>query len=344
MTETMTTPAGADSPEVQSMNFLAACRDAFDFALSSDPSVFMLGEDIADPMGGVTKITKGLSTKFGIERVRPTPISETAMIGAAIGAGLAGMRPIVEIMLMDFLGVCFDQVANHAAKLRYMTGGRTHVPITIRTMVGGGGGNGAQHSQSAESWLTNVPGIKVVCASNPLDAKGLLLSSIFDDDPVVVMESSRVMFHRQKSEVPVGDYRVPLGKAAIAREGSDVTVVAWGRSVLDALKAAEVLAEKDVSVEVVDLRSIVPLDLPTVLSSVGKTRRAVITHAAPEFGGYGGEISSQINEHLFGELDAPVRRLGAPYAPTPAGPLEAGYVPDVNSIVGAIESSVGLTG
>jgi acetoin:2,6-dichlorophenolindophenol oxidoreductase subunit beta len=329
-----------DSGEVRSMNFLQASFDAFDVALSSDPSVFLFGEDIVDPVGGVTKMTKGLSTKFGLDRVRTTPISEQAMIGAAIGAGLAGMRPVVEIMLMDFLGVCLDQVTNHAAKLRYMTGGRTNVPITIRTMVGGGSGNGAQHSQSLESWLTNVPGLKVVCASNPADGKGLLLSSIFDDDPCVVMEMSRVIFHKQKVDVPLGDYRVPIGKATVCRAGSDITIVTWGRVVNDALLAAEELAADGVDAEIIDLRTLVPMDLETVLTSVAKTRRVVVAHAAVQFGGYGAEIASQITEHLFGDLAAPVRRLGAPYAPTPAGPLEADYVPTKDKILAAVRSTV----
>nr|WP_280218366.1 transketolase C-terminal domain-containing protein [Nocardia neocaledoniensis] len=318
------------------MNFLQACSDAFDVALSSDPSVFLLGEDIADPVGGVTKLTKGLSTKFGMDRVRPTPISEQAIIGAAIGAGLAGMRPVAEIMLMDFLGVCLDQLTNHAAKLRYMTGGRTNVPITVRTMVGGGSGNGAQHSQSLESWLTNVPGLKVVCPSNPVDGKGLLLSSIFDDDPCVVMEMSRVIFHKQKMDVPLGDYRVPIGKAKICRPGSDATIICWGRTVNDALLAAEDLAAQQIQAEIIDLRTLVPLDLETILASVSKTKRVVVAHAAVQFGGYGAEIASQITEHLFGDLAGPVVRLGAPYAPTPAGPLEADYVPTAEKIAAAV--------
>ncbi|KAA9164081.1 alpha-ketoacid dehydrogenase subunit beta [Amycolatopsis acidicola] len=310
------------------MNFIEASHDALEYALASDPSVFLLGEDIHDPIGGVTKMTKGLSTKYGLERVRPTPIAEQAIVGAAVGAALAGMRPVGEIMLMDFFAVCLDQVTNHAAKLRYMTGGRTNVPITLRTMVGGGNGTGAQHSQSLEAWLAHTPGMKVVCASNPLDAKGLLLSSIFDDDPCVVMEMSRVIFHRQKNEVPLGDYRVPLGKARIARPGSDVTIVSWGRVLNESLLAADALAEDGVSAEVIDLRTLVPLDITTVLESAAKTRRVVVAHAAVEFGGFGAEIASQVNEELFGELLAPVRRVGAPFAPTPGGPLEAHYVPD----------------
>ncbi|WP_230989921.1 alpha-ketoacid dehydrogenase subunit beta [Rhodococcus oxybenzonivorans] len=336
MTVTQITKDASTTVQFQEMNFQQACLDAFDYALSTDPSVFMLGEDIADPAGGVFKMTKGLSTKFGTERVRATPIAEQALIGTAIGAGLAGMRPIVEIMLMDFFGVAMDQIANHAAKLRYMSGGRTAVPITIRTVVGAGRGNmGAQHSQSLEAWLANVPGLKVVCASNPLDAKGLLLSSIYDEDPCVVMEMSRVVFDPQKRDVPVGDYRVPLGRASIARPGADLSIITYGRAVLDALEAAEALAAEGVDVEVVDLRSLVPLDISTVLQSVAKTKRAIVAHAAVQFGGFGAEVSSQIHEELLGELHKPVRRLGAPYAPTPGGPLEAQYVPDAARMIQA---------
>jgi pyruvate dehydrogenase E1 component beta subunit len=322
------------------MNFMEASHDAFDVALSSDPTVFMLGEDIMDPIGGVTKITKGLSTKYGLDRIRPTPISEQAIIGAAIGAALAGMRPIAEIMLMDFLGVCLDQIANHAAKLRYMTGGRTNVPMTIRTLVGGGNRNGAQHSQSLEMWLAHVPGLKVVCASTPTDAKGLMLSSIFDDDPVVVMEVGRIIFNKAREDVSLGDFRIPLGKAKVSRTGSDVTLVGWGRTALDALACAEELAGKGISVEVVDLRTIVPVDMPTVLESVARTRRLAIAHAAVEFGGFGAEIASQVHKEMFGQLAAPVLRMGAPYAPTPTGPLEAAYIPGVERMVREVRQLV----
>jgi pyruvate/2-oxoglutarate/acetoin dehydrogenase E1 component len=340
MTQLATGHAGLDAVATRPMNFLQAYSDAFDFALSSDPGVFLLGEDIADPVGGVTKLTKGLSTKFGLDRVRPTPISEQAMIGASIGASLAGMRPVVEIMLMDFFAVCLDQIANHAAKLRYMTGGRTNVPITIRTMVGGGSGNGAQHSQSLESWLVNVPGLKVVCPSNPLDGKGLLLSSIFDDDPCVVMEMSRVIFHKQKMDVPLGDYRVPIGQASVRRSGADISIISWGRIVNEALTAADELADEGIAAEVIDLRTLVPLDIATITESVAKTGRAVVAHAAVQFGGFGGEIASQLTERLFGELKAPVVRLGAPYAPTPAGPLEADYVPTASRIAATVRAQL----
>jgi pyruvate/2-oxoglutarate/acetoin dehydrogenase E1 component len=221
-----------------------------------------------------------------------------------------------------------------------MTGGRTNVPITIRTMVGGGSGNGAQHSQSLESWLVNVPGLKVVCPSNPLDGKGLLLSSIFDDDPCVVMEMSRVIFHKQKMDVPLGDYRVPIGQASVQRSGADISIISWGRVVNEALTAADELAAEGIAAEVIDLRTLVPLDIATIAESVAKTGRAVIAHAAVQFGGFGGEIASQLTERLFSELKAPVVRLGAPYAPTPAGPLEADYVPTASRIAATVRAQL----
>jgi pyruvate/2-oxoglutarate/acetoin dehydrogenase E1 component len=329
------TATAAERTDTQALGFVAALNDALDVALGLDPEVVLIGEDIADPIGGVAKVTNGLSTKYGTDRVRATPISEQAIVGAAIGAGLAGMRPVAEIMLMDFLAVCMDQVANHAAKLRYMTGGRTNVPITLRSMVGGGA-LGAQHSQSLEAWLMTTPGIKVVCPSGPLDAKGLLLSCIFDDDPCFFLESARLMRGGEPADVPRGDFRIPLGRAELKRAGDDVTVISWGRLVPEALAAADTLAERGISAEVVDLRSLVPLDLPTVLRSVSKTRRAVVVQAGVQFAGPSAEIASLITEELFGDLAAPVRRLGAPFVPFPAGPIGAGVVPTAPHIVDAV--------
>jgi pyruvate/2-oxoglutarate/acetoin dehydrogenase E1 component len=329
------TAAAPERTDTHPLGFVAALNDALDVALGLDPEVVLIGEDIADPIGGVAKVTNGLSTKYGADRVRATPISEQAIVGAAIGAGLAGMRPVAEIMLMDFLAVCMDQVANHAAKLRYMTGGRTNVPITLRSMVGGGA-LGAQHSQSLEAWLMTTPGIKVVCPSGPLDAKGLLLTCIFDDDPCFFLESARLMRGGEPVEVPRGDFRVPLGRAEVKRAGDDVTVISWGRLVPEALAAADTLAERGISAEVVDLRSLVPLDLPTVLRSVAKTRRAVVVQTGIQFAGPSAEIASLITEELFGDLAAPVRRLGAPFVPFPAGPIGAGVVPTASHIVDAV--------
>ena len=312
-------------------------NQAIDLAMEADPSVFALGEDIEDPIGGVMKGTKGLSTKYGRERVRNTPISEQAIVGAAIGASLAGMRPVAEIMFMDFFAVAMDQVANHAAKLRYMSGGRTNVPITIRTSVGGGRQFGAQHSQSLEGWMMHVPGLKVAVPSTPRDAKGLLSSCIFDDDPCIHMETLSLLFTR--GPVPEGRFEIPLGVAEVKRPGSDVTVVTWGWQVPEALAAAEALAEEGTEVEVIDLRTLVPLDLPAVLSSVARTKRLLIVHAATRFAGPGAEIAATVSQELFGELAAPVERLGAAYSPVPyATELESLHYPERSRIADAVRT------
>jgi acetoin:2,6-dichlorophenolindophenol oxidoreductase subunit beta len=285
----------------------------------------------------VMKATLGLSTKYGRDRVRNTPISEQAIVGAATGAALGGLRPIAEIMLMDFFAVAMDQVANHAAKLRYMSGGRTNVPITIRTSVGGGRQFGAQHSQSLEAWLAHVPGLKVVVPSTPADAKGLLTSCIFDDDPCVHMEVMSLLFTR--GPVPAGRHEIPLGVADVKRPGSDVTVVAWGWQVPEALAAAEALAGEGTQVEVVDLRSLVPFDRQAVLSSVARTRRLLVVHAATRFAGLGAEIAATVAEELWGELAAPPARLGAAYTPVPyAGELESLHYPERHRIAQAVRS------
>ena len=324
----------------RALTFGQAVNEALDQALSLDERVVLLGEDIADPAGGVFKTTLGLSTKHGAHRVRTTPISEQAIVGAAIGAALAGLRPVAEIMLMDFLAVCLDQLANHAAKLRYMSGGRTGVPLTIRTQVGGGLGFGGQHSQSLEAWLTHVPGLKVVCPATPADAKGLLTACIEDDDPCVFMETLTLLFAGE-GPVPEGRHLVPLGSADVKRAGSDVTVVAWGRTVADSLAAAETLAGEGLSVEVVDLRSLVPLDLDAVLASAARTGRVVVAHAATRFGGFGAEIASLIHEHLHDQLAVPVTRVGARYAPTPFTPtLEAALLPSADRIAAGIRTTV----
>jgi len=296
---------------------LGTMRDAFNealmIALESDPKVIMLGEDIADPSGGVVGITRGLSTTFGSDRVRSTPIAEQGIFGACVGAGLAGMRPIGELLMMDFLPVAWDQIVNHAAKVRYMTGGKMNTPMTMMTLVGAG--NGAQHSQTSEAWMMHTPGLKVVYPSNPQDAKGLLLSCIFDDDPTVFIHSAYNLFN--KAPLPEGDYRIPLGLASVKREGTDVTIIAYGPSVGDALKAAYTLEAEGVSAEVIDLRSLVPIDGATILESVGKTGRAVIAHRATDFMGPAAEISAFIYSNLFGKLTGPVARVAGAYAPVP---------------------------
>lgn len=299
--------------ETQEMAMFQAIQNAQELALELDEQVVFMGEDIGES-GGVFRCFQGMQAKWG-ERVRPTPIAEQAIIGAATGAALMGMRPVAEIMFCDFMGVCLDQITNHAAKQRYMSGGATHVPLTIRTIAGGGiGGFGAQHSQSTEAWLLHMPGLKVVYPSTPIEAKGLLLSCIFDEDPCVQFESM-LCTYTTKEAVPLGDYRIPLGVAKVKREGTDITLITYGWQVMQCLAAAEVLAKEGISAEVIDLRTLLPLDYDRILSSVEKTGRALVVHAATEFCGLGAEIASTINEELFGKLKAPASRFGAAFAP-----------------------------
>jgi pyruvate/2-oxoglutarate/acetoin dehydrogenase E1 component len=294
-----------------------AINTALGDAMQRDAKVIALGEDIADPIGGVWRTFAGLSTRFGADRVRNTPISEQAIVGAAIGASLAGYRVVAEIMFFDFVAVCLDQIANHAAKLRYMSGGVSSVPITICTTVGSGR-FGAQHTQSLEAWLMHTPGIKVVYPSTPEDALALMTTCIFDDDPCLFIQHSGTMFKR--SDVAGSSEAVPLGLSRVVREGSDVSVITYGPGVRAALEAAESLGAEGISVEVIDLRSLVPLDVDGMVTSVAKTTRAAVLHDATEFCGPGAEIASLITERLFGDLRAPVTRLGAKYAPIPFAP------------------------
>lgn len=311
----------------RTMMMIDAVRDALDVALGLDPNVFELGEDIQDPKGGGFGVHKGLETKYGSDRVRCTPISEQAIMGAAVGAAIAGMRPVAEIMLMNFISVAADQLFNHAAKLRYMSGGATPVPLTVRTTTGAGAGFGAQHSEMLEAQLIHTPGLKVVVPSTAADTKGLLLSAIFDDDPCVFVEMSSLYF-AVRDEVPEGDYRVPLGKARIARSGTDLTVITYGKQVLDCLAVADKLAAERYSIEVVDLRSLQPLDTDTVLSSASRTRRVVVVHEAVTRGGFGAELSALIHTELFDELAAPVARVGGANTPVPyASSLEQAFLP-----------------
>ena len=323
----MTSQAELDTPAARVLTMVQAIHEALDIALGTDDRVFELGEDIQDPMGGGFKVHVGLSTKYGLDRVRPTPITEQAIMGAAIGAAITGMRPVPEIMLMNFMAVCADQLINHAAKLRYMSGGQTNVPITVRTVTGAGGGFGAQHSDMLEGPLVHTPGLKVVVPSVPADAKGLLLSSIFDDDPVVFIEMHH-LYYAVSGPVPEGDYRIPLGTARVARPGTDVTLISWGRQVHDCVAVADDLAADGIDAEVLDLRSLVPLDTDAVLGSVARTRRAVIVHEAVRRNGYGAELAATISEELFGQLAAPVRRVASANTPVPySKPLELAYMP-----------------
>jgi 2-oxoisovalerate dehydrogenase E1 component len=315
-------PARAPAPQpppagpTRELNLAGAIRQALDQAMARDPRIVLLGEDIQDPVGGVFTATQGLSTRHGAERVRATPISETAIVGAAIGAALEGLRPVAELMFMDFLGVCLDQLANHAAKLRYLTGGRASVPLVLRTTEGAGAG--PQHSQSLEAWLLHVPGLKVVAASNPFDAKGLLLSAIEDDDPVVFIESMALFFDpKAVAPVPEAEYRIPIGLADRKRAGSDLTIATWGATLRQALAAADELAGEGIGAEVIDLRSLLPLDLPSVLESVARTRRLVVAHSATRFCGPGAEIAAAVAAELHGQLAAPVERVGAAFTPVP---------------------------
>jgi pyruvate/2-oxoglutarate/acetoin dehydrogenase E1 component len=322
------------------ITFGQAYNLAMDEALASDPKVIVMGEDVADEQGGgIWKATLGLSAKYGTHRVRSTPIAEQAIVGAAVGAALLGYRPVVEIMLMNFITVAMDQIVNHAAKLRFMSGGQTGVPLTIRTASGAGRGFGGQHSDMLEAWFAHVPGLKVVTASNPAEGKGLLLSCIEDDDPCIFIENTPT--YRTQGDAPAPGLRVPLGKANVARKGSDISVIGYGRPIADALAVAERLAGEGVSVEVVDLRTIAPFDIETVLQSVVKTKRAVIVHEAPANFGTGAEISSRIHEELFSELEVPCRRVGSLFCPVPFSPvLEQDYLIGQLDIEKAIRASL----
>jgi acetoin:2,6-dichlorophenolindophenol oxidoreductase subunit beta len=318
-----------------------AITEALDVALALDPKVLLLGEDIADPSGGLYGITKGLSARYGPQRVRATPVSEQAIVGAAVGAAIAGYRPVAEIMIMDFLAVGLDQVTNHAAKVRYTSGGQTAVPMVIRTSAGAGMQLGAQHSQLLEAWLAHVPGLKVVVPSTAADAKGLLLSAVFDDDPVVFVEHAGLYWDdAYAGPVGDGDVRVPLGLAEVRRPGRDVSLLSYGRQVHDCLAVATVLAGEGLDVEVVDLRSLVPLDEHTVMQSVAKTKNAVVVHEAVTRCGFGAELSSRIHEELFSDLEHPVRRVGGANTPVPyAKNLEAAFLPTVERITAAVRAA-----
>lgn len=326
----------------KNINFVQAINLALHDALDVDPSVFLMGEDIADEEdGGVWKATAGLSTKFGVERVRSTPIAEEGFVGAGIGAAQAGLRPVVEVMLMGFITLALDPLHNTAAKWRYMTAGKSSVPITITTMAGAGSGVGAQHCDQLEGWLAASPGLKVVQPSNPVEAYALLTASIFDDDPVVFIEQSSLIGRPVRMPAPEPGTRFPLGKANVSRTGTDVSVIGYGAQIADALGVAEKLAEEGISVEVVDLRTIAPFDIPTVLSSVAKTKRAVVVHEARTNFGPSAEISAQIYRELFGELAAPIERVGAPFTPVPASPeLESRYIVGPKQIETAIRQTL----
>jgi pyruvate dehydrogenase E1 component beta subunit len=324
------------------MRFVDAMKLALRDEMRRDPEVFVLGEDVT--VGGPFGATAQLVDEFGTDRVVNTPISEDTIMGLAVGAALVGRRPVLEIMFIDFMTLAMNQLVAHAAKMRYMSGGQLSVPMVIRVQGGALGGWGSHHSQSLESWFTHVPGLKIVAASNPADARTLLTAAIRDPDPVIVLEHRALYFRSGEVDLdrPVEDDRFG---ARVAREGSDVTIVSYSRMVLDAVEAASQLSERGISAEVIDLRSLSPLDLDSVYSSIGKTHRALIAHEAVTTGGLGAEIAARIQEDIFDELDAPVARVGAPFAPVPAGPsLEQAFVPGTAEIISGVERTLGLDG
>lgn len=316
---------------MQTLTYAQALNQALHEEMQADSRVFIMGEDIGHH-GGIFRVTKDLIDEFGPERVRDTPISEAGFVGLGIGAALVGMRPVVELLFMDFALVSADQIVNQAAKLRYMSGGRVSVPLVIRTQQGGGRGNGAQHSQSFESWLAQVPGLTIVAPSTPADAKGLLKSAIRYGSPVVFIEHK--LLYNTKGEVPEGDYTLPIGKAEVKRIGRDVTIVACSRMVLFALQAAEILAGEGIEAEVIDLRTIEPLDMDTILDSVRGTAHLLVVHESHANCGLGAEIITRLYELDPNLLVAPARRLGAKHFPIPvAEPLENAILPQPEDIV-----------
>ncbi len=318
----------------------AALNRALAEEMARDERVFCLGEDIADPFGGSWKVTQGLSTRFGAERVRNTPISESAIVGAAVGAALVGMRPVAEIMYVDFMAVCGDGIVNQAAKFRYMSGGQTGVPVVFRTQGGSGRATAAQHGQSFESWFTHIPGLVVVMPAAPADACGLLKSAIRDENPVVFIEPK--MVYALEGEVPEEEFTVPLGKASIRRAGSDVSVIAIGAMVAEALEAAEALAAEGIEAEVIDPRTLFPLDREAILASVARTSRVVVVHEASKRSGWGAEVAAMIAEEAFYDLDAPVKRVAGLNTPIPSAPdLEALHRPDAARIAEAVRGLMG---
>jgi pyruvate dehydrogenase E1 component beta subunit len=320
------------------LTYREAVRDALGRALREDDSVFIMGEDIAE-MGGSMAVTQGLLDEFGPGRVRNTPISEMAIVGSGIGAAIQGMRPIVEIMYEDFLTISMEQLVNQAAKHRTMSGGQIKVPLTIRTQGGAGWSPGAQHAQQLEAWFVHVPGLKVVFASTPEDVRGLLWSAIYDDNPVVFFEHRTL--YPIKGDVPDELEPIPLGKARVHREGTDVTVVATGRLVHEALKAADDAEKDGISVEVVDPRTLLPLDEEAIIGSVKKTTRCVTAHEAVTRGGFGSELTAVIQHGAFDWLDAPIERVGAKFAPLAFAPgMEQWVVPHADDVLAAIRRTV----
>lgn len=316
------------------ITYLEAVREALSQEMRRDPEVFLIGEDIG-VYGGAFGVTQGMLQEFGPERIRDTPISEAAIAGTATGAALMGMRPVMEIMFMDFIAISMNQLVNQAAKIRFMFGGKACTPMVIRAPAGSGTGAAAQHSQSLEAWFINIPGIKVVAPATPYDAKGLLVTAIRDNNPVLFMEHK--LLYRAKGPVPEELYTIPLGEAEVKREGRDLTIIAYSVMLPRALEAAKQLAAEGVEVEVVDPRSLKPLDKETIIRSVSKTGRVLVVHESPQTGGFGGELAAVVTESdAFDYLDAPIRRLAGRDIPIPYNrTLERAAVPQVEDIVAA---------
>jgi acetoin:2,6-dichlorophenolindophenol oxidoreductase subunit beta len=323
------------------LSYREAVRDALSRAMRDDPDVFIMGEDIAE-MGGSMAVTQGMLAEFGPDRVRNTPISEMAIVGAGIGAAVQGMRPVVEIMYEDFTTLAMEQIVNQAAKHRYMSGGQIKVPLTIRTQGGAGWSPGAQHAQQLEAWFVHVPGLKVVFASTPTDVRGLLWSSIYDDNPVLFFEHRTL--YGIKEDVPDELEPIPLGQARVHREGEDVTVIATGRLVHEALGAAANAEEEGISVEVIDPRTLLPLDEQALVESVKKTNRCVVAHEAITRMGFGAEVAAVIQHQAFDWLDAPIERVGSKFTPLPFAPvMEEFVVPHKADVLEAIKRTVERT-
>ena len=321
---------------MREITYLEAINEALTEEMARDERVFIMGEDIGMGYGGgIFGATRGLLEKFGPERVIDTPISESAIAGCAVGAALVGYRPIIEFMFSDFMAIAADQIVNLAAKMRWCLGGDTGVPIVYRSAYGAGVGAALQHSQSFEAWFAHVPGLKVVLPSTPADAKGLLKAAVRDDDPVIFLEH-KFLYRQLKGQVPEGDYVVPIGKGDLKREGKDITIIAYSAMVHRVLEAAEVLGKHGISVEVVDPRTILPLDEEIILRSVEKTGKAIIVHEAPMYGGFGGEIAALLSDKGFDYLDGPVKRVGGLFCPIPFSlTMEQMYLPNADRILQA---------
>jgi pyruvate/2-oxoglutarate/acetoin dehydrogenase E1 component len=322
---------------MREITYAEAIRESMSIEMRRDENVFLMGEDIG-VYGGAFGVSVGMIDEFGEERIRDTPISEAAIMGAAIGAAITGMRPIAEIQFSDFLTISMDQLVNQAAKIRYMFGGKAKVPMVVRAPAGSGTGAAGQHSSSMEAWYAHVPGLKVVIPSTPADAKGLFAAALEDDNPVVFLEQK--LLYRVKGDVPEERYITPLGVSDVKREGSDLTVVTWGRMVNRCLEAAETLQGEGISVEVIDPRTILPLDEAPIVESVKKTGKLLIVHEAVQTGGFGGEVAARIaDSEAFWYLDAPIKRLGGSDTPIPYNPkLEAAAVPTVETISAAVKN------